>query len=156
MWLGLAIMVGIAMFLVKYKVQALEDEVVATRAQVARDRGAIRVLDAEWTYLNDPERLRRLSAQYLKFGPPVPQNVTDIAGLPMRDPAAGAPSENAPATTAAPPATKPAGPTIDAEAAPDAPAAFQRPAGLPVFIARLQRLLLPEAVGATTSPTRTR
>ena len=161
MWLGLAIMVGIAMFLVKYKVQALEDEVVATREQVAHDRSAIRVLEAEWTYLNDPERLRRLSAQYLSFGPPVPQNVTDIAGLPLRnadpDAAVGA-SNSAPAAAATPPVAKPAGPIIDAEAAPDAgaPAAFQRPAGLPVFIARLQRLLLPEAVGATTSPTRTR
>jgi hypothetical protein len=152
MWVALAVMVGIAEYLVKYKVQALEVEVVATRDQAARDHSAIRVLDAEWTYLNDPERLRRLSAQHLHFGPPVPQNVTDIAGLPMRG-APGGTTGTAPATTAAPPAD-PAKPTIDAEAAPVAPAVFQRPAGLPVFIARLQRLLLPDAVGATTSLTR--
>ena len=161
MWLALAIMVGVAMFLVKYKVQALEDEVVATREQVARDRSAIRVLEAEWTYLNDPERLRRLSAQHLSFGPPVPQNVTDVAGLPLRGAAPGVTAEDSaapPATTAAPPTAKPAGPIIDAEAAPTnagVPTAFQRPAGLPVFVARLQRMLLPDAVGATPSPTRT-
>ena len=162
MWLALAIMVGVAMFLVKYKVQALEDEVVATREQVARDRSAIRVLEAEWTYLNDPERLRRLSAQHLSFGPPVPQNVTDLAGLPLRDAAPGLVSDDgtAPsaATAAPPPTAKPAGPIIDAEAAPanpGAPTAFQRPAGLPVFVARLQRMLLPDVVGATPSPTRT-
>ncbi len=161
MWLALSIMVGVAMFLVKYKVQALEDEVVQTREDVVRDRNAIRVLEAEWTYLNDPERLRRLSAQHLSFGPPVPQNVTDIAGLPMRaTPGAAPEAGSAPATTAAPPPApakaKPSGPTVTAEAAPadGTLTAFQRPAGFPVIIARLQRLLLPEAVGATTPSTR--
>jgi hypothetical protein len=145
MWLALAIVVGVGMFVVKYKVQALEDELTAKREQIARDRGAIRVLDAEWTYLNDPERLRRLSAQHLGFGPAVPQNVIDIAGLPMRDPAARA-------GLPAPAAPGPSDLTNHAEAAP-APPAFERPGGLPVFLARLQRLLLPEAVGATTSAT---
>ncbi len=143
MWLALAIVVGVGLFLVKYKVQALEDELIAKREQAVRDRGAIRVLEAEWTYLNDPERLRRLSAQHLGFGPAVPQNVTDITNLPLRSGAVGRVDSPAPAPA------KP-GTTIHAEAAP-APPAFERPAGLPVLLARLQRLLLPEAVGATTS-----
>src|SRR5262249_12617470 len=64
MWGALAIGVGVSMYLVKYKVQALEDELNVKREQIAHDRAAIRVLEAEWTYLNDPGRLRRLSAQY--------------------------------------------------------------------------------------------
>ncbi len=145
MWLSLAIMVGVGMFLVKYKVQALEDELLAKQEQIVRDRGSIRVLEAEWTYLNDPNRLRRLSAQHLGFGPSVPQNVTNLSELPMRD-AAGARVD-----TPAPPML-PAGTAIRADAAPSlAQPAFERPAGLPVFLARLQRMLLPEAVGATTS-----
>jgi hypothetical protein len=145
MWLSLAIMVGVGMFLVKYKVQALEDELIAKQEQIVRDRGAIRVLEAEWTYLNDPNRLRRLSAQHLGFGPSVPQNVTTLGALPMRD-AAGA-RVDTPA-----PSTLPTGKLIRADAAPNvAQPAFERPAGLPVFLARLQRMLLPEAVGATTS-----
>ena len=145
MWLALSVMVGIGMFLVKYKVQALEDELTAKQEQIVRDRGAIRVLEAECTYLNDPGRLRRLSAQHLGFGPAVPQNVIEISGLPLRD-AAGA-RVDTPASR-----TLPTGTTIRADAAPMmTPTAFQRPAGLPVFLARLQRMLLPEAVGATTS-----
>jgi hypothetical protein len=155
MWLGLAIVVGVAMFLIKYKVQDVESELNAKRAEIARDRAAIRMAEQEWTYLNDPEQLRRLSAKHLGFGPPAPQNVTDIASLPMRGSAPAAP-----ASAASPAPTKPVGPTIDAEAAPpadlEAPTAFQRPAGLPVLLARLQRLVLPEAVGATTSSARSR
>jgi hypothetical protein len=153
MWGALAIGVGISMYLVKYKVQALEDELTAKREQIVRDRGAIRVLDAEWTYLNDPGRLRRLSAQYLGFGPAVPQNVADINTLPMRDHASGgtaqAPVENALTNAKPVPAI---GPTVHAVNTPQNTAIFatERPAGFPVLVARLQRLLFPDAVGATT------
>jgi hypothetical protein len=150
MWLALAVVVGISMFLIKYKVQDLEEELQAKREEISRDRSAIRVLEAEWTYLNAPERLRRLSAQHLGFGPSVPQNMTDIEALPMR----AAPGVPTMAPAAAPTVPQPNGPSIDAEAALPARTAFQRPAGLPVLLARLQRLLLPEAVGATI-PTRT-
>jgi hypothetical protein len=146
MWSLLALTVGVSMFLVKYRVQELEDELSAKQSQIARDRNAIRVLEAEWTYLNDPERLRRLSAQHLGFGPAVPQNVTDVTALPVRGATPGTTVEHPVA-----PQTPATGPTFRADAGADAaPPAFQRPAGLPVFLARLQRLLLPEAVGATT------
>ena len=153
MWGALAVVVGVSMYLVKYKVQALEDELTAKRALIAHDRGAIRVLDAEWTYLNDPGRLRRLSAQYLGFGPAVPQNVVDINALPMRDHTGGgtaqAPGENTLTTAKQVPAM---GPTVHAANTPPEPGPFaiQRPVGFPVLVARLQRLLFPDAVGATT------
>jgi hypothetical protein len=86
-----------------------------------------------------------LSAQHLGFGPAVPQNVTNLSELPLRPDAAG--RVDSPVSP-----SKDTGPVIHAEAAP-APPAFERPAGLPVFLARLQRMLLPEAVGATTSDT---
>jgi len=151
MWGALAIVIGVSMYLVKYKVQALEDELISKREQIVRDRGAIRVLDAEWTYLNDPGRLRRLSKQYLGFGPAVPQNVVDINSLPMRDRSGGSaqgPADNALTTTKSLPAM---GPTVHAANTPIEPAPFatQRPVGFPVLVARLQRLLFPDAVGAT-------
>jgi hypothetical protein len=156
-WGLLAVVIGIGMYLLKYKVQALEDQLTAKREQIQRTRGAIRVLEAEWTYLNDPGRLRRLSAQYLGFGPAVPQNVVDISALPMRAPAAAGtdriPSEDA--LTGAKPLPPldqiTSGPTVHAANTPQAGMIFanDRPAGLPVLVARLQRLLFPEAVGAT-------
>ena len=151
------------MFLLKYKVQDLENELIAKQAQIVRDRGEIRVLDAEWTYLNDPGRLRRLSEEYLGFGPPVPQNVTDIDALPFRNaPTAYARRRlPAPATPlrhrraeAAPPA-----PTIDAEMRRRPLArrrlAFERPSGLsvllPVFSACCCRWLLGRPLHRETS-----
>lgn len=150
MWAILTIAVAVALFLLKHKVQELEHELVAKRVQIARDQGAIRVLEAEWTYLNNPERLRRQSEEYLGFHPPQPGNVATIASLPFKAPREGA------------------APTVDFETQPQAPtprppqfhtelqppyfrAATERPSILSVTYARLQRLLLPTAAGATTT-----
>jgi hypothetical protein len=153
MWAALAVIVGVSMYLVKYKVQALEEELAGKRDQITRDRGAIRVLEAEWTYLNDPGRLRRLSSQYLGLRPALPENITDIDALPMR-PAGNGGTVSAPADdTMTGPGPAPAtGRVFHAANSPEKdPFATPRPAGLPVLVARLQRLLFPDAVGATIS-----
>jgi hypothetical protein len=150
MWIPLAVAVGVSMFLLKYKVQALEDELDAKQAQIVRDRGAIRVLDAEWTYLNDPERLRQLSGEYLGFGPPAVINIAHISALPMRGAAeAGAPSESAPAKQDL---LKKFEPQFQTELrTPPAAPAPRSPSVVSVSIARLQRLFFPTAAGATSS-----
>jgi len=146
LWGTLAIGVGVSLFLLKYKVQALENELVARQEQVIRDRGAIRVLQAEWTYLNDPERLRRLSAEHLGFGPATPKNVANIASLPVRiDP-------DAPAQVSQPTAPPPAAPQTSASAgAPPRKVAASTGFGAMLY-ARLQRLLFPSVADAATFP----
>src|SRR5690606_6330175 len=84
MWVVLTVAVGVSMFLLKYKVQGLEEELVAKQEQIARDRDTIRVLEAEWAYFNDPERLRRLSAEHLGFVQPSQDNIKSMADLPFR------------------------------------------------------------------------
>jgi len=96
LWGLLTIGVGVSLFLLKYKVQDLENELNASKAQVVRDRATIKVLQAEWTYLNDPERLRRLSSEHLGFGPATAKNVNDIAALPFRSGVEVAPELTAP------------------------------------------------------------
>ena len=149
-WIPLVVGVGVSMFLLKYKVQALEDVLIAKQAQVVRDRGAIRVLEAEWTYLNDPERLRELSAQYLGFGVPAVVNIADIGSLPMRGAAAedGAAPESAPAKHNPLDDIKPQFQT-ELRSLPPAPAP-RSPSVVSVSVARLQRLLFPTAAGATS------
>jgi hypothetical protein len=147
MWIPLAVTVGVSMFLLKYKVQALEDELVAKQAQVVRDRGAIRVLEAEWTYLNDPERLRQLSGEYLGFGPPAVINIADISALPLRGAAKSEP-ESAPAKHNPLENIVPQFQT-ELRSPPAAPAP-RSPSVVSVSIARLQRLLFPTAAGATS------
>ncbi|MHB1206185.1 MAG: cell division protein FtsL [Rhodospirillaceae bacterium] len=155
MWAILTIAVGVALFLLKHKVQELEHQLVAKRAQIVRDRGAIRVLEAEWTYLNNPERLRRQSEEYLGFHPPAPGNVATIASLPFK---AGqgdaAPQVNfeTPTPPAAPATSAIKAPQLHTELQPPVlqTASTERPSILSVTYARLQRLLLPTAAGATT------
>jgi len=85
MWAALTVVVGISLFLLKYQVQALEDQLQGTYAQIEKDKSAIRVLQAEWTYLNDPGRLRRLSEQHLGFAAPTAKQVATLAQLPYRE-----------------------------------------------------------------------
>ncbi len=141
-WLALTVAVGAGLYMLKYKVQDLEHDLVAKQVQIQRDRSAIRVLQAEWTYLNDPNRLRRLSEEYLGFQAASPQNVISLDALPMRD--------EQPAQVDA----SIAKPEIHAEIPAPAKSSVQnRPSVLSVAFARLQHLLAPSPAGAAT-PTR--
>ena len=69
----LSFAIGIAcalfLFLVKQEVQNHEQALAKLNADIARDKEAIRILDAEWSHLNTPDRLQRLSAKYLRLAP---------------------------------------------------------------------------------------
>lgn len=84
LWGILAIGVGIGLFLVKHQVQETESELRRVQAQVRADRSAIRVLEAEWTYLNDPARLGALAERVLSLQPLRAQQVVTMATLPVR------------------------------------------------------------------------
>ena len=140
LWGALIIAGIVSVFLLKYKVQGLENQLVANQEQVLRDRSAIRVLEAEWTYLNDPDRLRRLSAEHLGFGPATARNVAEISALPYRNAASG----SAPAQVKSiPPRARQ---QIEAKAAP-AESGFGR-----VLLARVHDLLFAGTAGAMTPP----
>jgi len=61
--------VGIGLFMVKYRVQDLEDQLVELNREIASDRESIRVLRAEWSHLNEPARIRALANRYLGMEP---------------------------------------------------------------------------------------
>ncbi len=145
LWGALAIGVGVSLFLLKYKVQALENELVARQEQIVRDRGAIRVLQAEWTYLNDPERLRRLSAEHLGFGPATQKNIAVIDALPFRNP------NEAPAQVSQPGSATPAAPQTSASIETRKVDGDSESMGA-VFFAKIQRLLFSTSAGAATFP----
>lgn len=67
----LAIVTGSALFWVSQKVQQLEREQRTMQQKVASEEEGIRVLAAEWDYLNRPDRLEALAARYLKAMEPV-------------------------------------------------------------------------------------
>jgi cell division protein FtsL len=65
LWLGVILMTGVAVFSVKAAVAGLEEELLRVRKEIARDHEAIHVLNAEWSYLNQPTRLAELAKRHL-------------------------------------------------------------------------------------------
>lgn len=72
------------LFHFKQEVQILERRLSAIDRTAAADRRAIGVLEAEWTYLNRPERLARLAKRYLRLRQVTPGNVRVFSELPRR------------------------------------------------------------------------
>jgi cell division protein FtsL len=82
---GIAVLVA-ALFHLKYQVEGLDQRLALIERGIDRDREAIRVLKAEWAYLNRPERLERLARSYLQLRPASPYDVRTLSDLPKRFP----------------------------------------------------------------------
>ncbi|MBT6095766.1 MAG: hypothetical protein HOH04_12860 [Rhodospirillaceae bacterium] len=76
-----AVAIGVGLFMVKYRVQDLEDQLVDINREIARDREAIQVLRAEWSHLNEPQRLRALAGRHLGMAPVVVGQVASRSGF---------------------------------------------------------------------------
>ena len=61
----LAVSLSLTLFVVKSQVQGLEGELVKYNRTISDDRQAIHVLKAEWSFLNQPARLRQLAERHL-------------------------------------------------------------------------------------------
>src|SRR6266851_1758429 len=101
LWLLLVAASGYAMFQIKYEVVKLEDELTRINRQIVAGRESTRVLGAEWSFLNQPDRLDRLAKRYLSLGPIATAQLGTIDTLPRRSPVPPA----AVAVAAPPPAT---------------------------------------------------
>lgn len=99
--MSLAVAAGIGLFYAKHRVQALEHEISAIQQQILRDREAIHVLHAEWSFLNDPERLAELARRHLEMAPLAGSQIATFADIPEKLPLPpavepGAPEESDP------------------------------------------------------------
>ena len=82
LWAAIILSVAVALFIVKYEVQHVEDQLTLTHQSIAEQRESIHVLNAEWSYLNDPERLARLSKSHLGLVHLTPDRVIGMDRLP--------------------------------------------------------------------------
>lgn len=83
LWLGLAGIMGTGLFYLKYDVQVLERTLERLNVDIAEDRRAIHVLKAEWSYLNQPDRLSDLSRRHLSLAPLARRNIVRLIDLPL-------------------------------------------------------------------------
>ena len=106
LWMLLLACGFFGLYTVKYRVQAIKAEVAATERQLLEEKKNLHVLEAEWSYLNRPERLARLSDKYLVVGSLTGEQLKDYASLPISNPAdviqaaANAPLKKTPASSA--------------------------------------------------------
>lgn len=89
-WLGLVLASGFSTFTVKYAVQDIDDQLNRARKHAIAEQQEIRVLAAEWTYLNQPDRLAELNRTFLQLVPIAAKQLQQrIEDIPLRAPAAG-------------------------------------------------------------------
>lgn len=114
LWTLLAMSVGVVLFVVKYEVKDLERRLADLNTEIHRNQESIHVLRAEWSFLNDPGRLRAQAEKHLAMKPLTPAQVATLDSLPANGiPAVGGVyAAVSPARLSAPlpPAAKPADP----------------------------------------------
>lgn len=63
------VLAGSGLFNLKYKVENKSRELKSIQKQLQDDQRAIRVLKAEWAYLNRPDNIQSLAVKYLGLQP---------------------------------------------------------------------------------------
>ncbi len=69
LWLGLAVFCATALYHTSQRVNDGRGEIARLEQNIAREEESLRVLNAEWSYLNKPARLEKLAAEHLKLVP---------------------------------------------------------------------------------------
>ncbi len=86
LWAMLATVAATGLFLLKYQVQAEEQRLHHLQKQIVQTKGEIHILQAEWSYLNEPTRLRELAELDLKLEPIKPIQIATIDSFPLVGP----------------------------------------------------------------------
>lgn len=81
LWVCLAGVMGATLFFIKHEVKDLETRLGSVRHDIVRQEDEIHVLNAEWSYLNDPVRLRDLAERHLSMKQMGPQQVATLDSL---------------------------------------------------------------------------
>jgi cell division protein FtsL len=135
-WLALVVAAGFVTFKVKYAVQDIEDELNRVKKQTIAEQQEIRVLSAEWTYLNQPERLAELNRRFLQLGPIGPKQLQQkIEDIPLRPLPVPPPAPPDMLIAKADPPAAPAAASVSAEAAPVAATLPALPSGMSALAA---------------------
>lgn len=137
---------GLYLYQSKHRVQVLDHDIEQTVHATDALREQTRVLHAEWTLLNDPQRLQALADQFLNLKTVAPGQFTSMAELDNRLPAVRTPEVASPAPAEA---TPPAQSVPVAQA--QEPAQPEQPQSPPV-VAAVPTSTKPTSVAVVTPP----
>lgn len=85
----LAVILAYFLFSLKYDVLVLENEKRQLITQIKEDQSELHTLNAEWTYLNEPKRLKNLISTYTDLKPVKGKQVIEIDRLVEREESKG-------------------------------------------------------------------
>lgn len=84
---ALVIASGTMLMNVSHDVQRVEREIKLIDREITREKENIRVLKAEWAFLNNPARLEKLATSYVDLvSPQAAQLISDMSVIPDNDP----------------------------------------------------------------------
>lgn len=84
LWLVLAVTCGGMLFQTSQRVTDGRAQLAGIEAAARKEDEHLRVLQAEWSYLNQPDRLEKLSKQYLHLAPLKGKQFAKVADLEQR------------------------------------------------------------------------
>jgi cell division protein FtsL len=85
LWLGITAALAFGVFIASYEVRHLGEERAALTRTITANQQAIHVLEAEWSYLNRPERLQMLVTRHLDLHPIEGSQLISLDALPRRE-----------------------------------------------------------------------
>lgn len=83
LWVTLTCLVGFGMFVMKNQVQNLENELASINRNIEEDVKTIHILKAEWSYLNNPSRLRALATKHISLNQVKAEQIINYSALPF-------------------------------------------------------------------------
>ncbi len=78
---------AIGLYLVKYSVADVQRDVVKMKTELASEKESLHLLNAEWAYLNRPDRLRELADKHLDLAPLDSRQINAMNAIPAAVPA---------------------------------------------------------------------
>ncbi|MBI3503459.1 MAG: hypothetical protein HY059_01355 [Proteobacteria bacterium] len=82
LWVAIAGVMGYGLYQLKHEVIALENELFRLNRQIVQEQQNIHVLKAEWSYINQPQRLQALAQRHLDLMPMTPRQIGRLEALP--------------------------------------------------------------------------
>jgi hypothetical protein len=84
LWVILASLFGVTMFLIKHEVQIREAKLDTLHREILASQESIQVLRAEWGYLNQPVRIESLIRRHMDLRPTETAQLGGFEALPVR------------------------------------------------------------------------
>ena len=83
LWCLITVVIGSYYFVLTNDVQNLEKQLAQINSDIENDIRDIHILEADWSELNNPERLRELAGKYISLDFIKPEQIINYSALPL-------------------------------------------------------------------------